>query len=210
MIKRIIFDLDNTIILWKDEYVEALKKTMKEFDIDVDYKIIDKVIEEQEKIRKILTKEILLQDINRNTNLNLDIEFINKLLINQSTLAPQNDEKMIELFTYLDKKYEIVLLTNYFKEAQVGRLKTLGIDKFFKEFYGCEEITLKPNKEAFIKAIGPYKPNECLMIGDNYEVDIKGAKVLNINVIQVDLKNKIKEKQKHKVIKSLYELKEML
>ena len=73
MIKRIIFDLDNTIILWKDEYVEALKKTMKDLDADVDYKIIDKVIEEQEKIRKILTKEILLQDINRNTNLNLDI-----------------------------------------------------------------------------------------------------------------------------------------
>ena len=29
-IKRIIFDLDNTLVLWKDEYTSALKKAIKD------------------------------------------------------------------------------------------------------------------------------------------------------------------------------------
>lgn len=210
MIKRLIFDLDNTIILWNNDYISALKKTMNEFNITIDYKLIDDVIEEQEKIRSVLNKEILLDDINKKCNLNLNIDFINKLLENQKELSPKNDKKMIDLFSYLSQKYEIVLLTNYFKEAQVGRLKTLGIDSYFREFYGCEEIILKPNKDAFIKAMGPLKSSECLMIGDNYKMDIKGALDLNINVIQVDLLDKIKEEKDYRVIKSLYELKNIL
>ena len=210
MIKRLIFDLDNTIILWQDNYVDALKKTMNEFNINIDYKIIDNIIEEQEKIRNKLTKKILLEDINKKANLNLNIDFINRLLENQTVLSPKNDQKMIDLFDYLSKKYDIVLLTNYFKEAQTGRLKTLGIYKYFKEIYGCEEILLKPNKDAFIKAMKDNKPSECIMIGDNYEIDIKEAINLKMNVIRVDLKNKIKEKTNYKVINNLYSLKEEL
>ena len=64
MIKRLVIDLDNTIILWKDEYTSALKKVMKEYNLDIDYKIIDDLIESQEKKYKTVTKEQLLLDIN--------------------------------------------------------------------------------------------------------------------------------------------------
>ena len=37
MIKRLVIDLDNTIILWKDEYTSALKKVMQEYNLDIDY-----------------------------------------------------------------------------------------------------------------------------------------------------------------------------
>lgn len=209
MIKRLIFDLDNTIILWKDEYVDALKDTLKEYNIDINYKLIDNVIEEQEKIRNKLTKQILLDDINKKCNLNLNMNFINDLFKKQKNLSPENDLELIELFKYLSSKYEIVLLTNYFKEVQMGRLEKLGILKYFSEFYGCEEIILKPDKDAFIKAMNNRKNNECLMIGDNLEIDIKGAINANIDVIRVDLKNKEK-KDNIKTINKLTVLKEML
>ena len=38
MIKRIIFDLDNTLMLWKDEYIFALKNVLDELQVKYDQK----------------------------------------------------------------------------------------------------------------------------------------------------------------------------
>lgn len=210
MIKRLVIDLDNTIILWKDEYTSALKKVMQEYNLDIDYKIIDDIIESQEKKYKNITKEQLLLDINNECKINLGMDFIDKLLEYQKDLAPEKDEKLIDLFAYLNSKYELVLLTNYYTETQVGRLKKLGIDIYFNEFYGGDIITLKPDPKAFYKAIGKNKPEECIMIGDSIEYDINGALNIGMNVILVDLLDKIKEKKEYKIIKDLYELKNIL
>ena len=37
MIKRIIFDLDNTIMIWKDDYINALRDTLLYFNVDIKY-----------------------------------------------------------------------------------------------------------------------------------------------------------------------------
>ena len=129
---------------------------------------------------------------------------------NQKQLSPENDIEMINTFIYLSSKYEIVLLTNYFQEVQIGRLEKLGIKEYFKEFYGCEEIILKPNIQAFKKAVGDKQNSECIMIGDSYDHDIKGALEVNINIIQVDLKNKIKDKKEYPVINNINELRDIL
>ncbi len=210
MIKRLIFDLDNTIILWKDEYTSALKKTMKEFNVNIYYKDIDDVIESLEGKYTKISKEILLNDINSSCNLNLTIDFINRLLINQCDLAPSPDNEMIDTFEYLSKKYEIVLLSNYFKITQEGRLKKIGIRKYFDEIYGGDTVNQKPDKQAFITASGKYKPEECVMIGDSVHYDIDGALSIGMHVIQVDLKNKVNEEKDYPVIKSLVKLKQIL
>lgn len=209
VIKKIIFDLDNTIIEWIPEYVEALKETLKEYKINTDYKKIDNIIEIQEKIHDTLSREQLLSDINNGCNLNLSIDFINTLIDKQKNSTPFNDEKLKKLFEYLNSKYEIVLLTNWFKECQVGRLKNLGIYKYFTSFYCGDEMLVKPNKEAFTKAIGKCKPSECVMIGDSKKIDIDGAINLGINAIMITKKN-INTNNKFRIIKSIYELKEIL
>ena len=48
------------------------------------------------------------------------------------------------------------------------------------------------------------------MIGDSIEYDINGALNIGMNVILVDLLDKIKEKKEYKIIKDLYELKNIL
>ena len=40
MIKKVIFDLDNTLIMWKKDYINALIDTMKCFDVKKDPAII--------------------------------------------------------------------------------------------------------------------------------------------------------------------------
>ena len=92
MLKKIIFDVDNTLILWKDEYVLALKDAVEEFNINVDYKKIDNIIESLENKYEILTKEDFLKDINEEFNLNLGMDFIDELFKKQYTLAPNDND----------------------------------------------------------------------------------------------------------------------
>lgn len=204
MIKRLIFDLDNTIINWKPEYINTLKELVKEYNIDIDYTLIDNIIENLEIKHKKISKEILLSDIKKELKLNLSIHFIEELLNRQKELSPENDIKIIDLFTYLSSKYEIVLLTNYFEDTQTGRLKKLGIYQFFKEIYAGDKIYLKPSKEAFKVACGNNKYEECMMIGDSEKFDIIPASKLGIKTIKVG------KNSKYNSIENILELKGIL
>lgn len=124
MIKKLIFDLDNTLIIWKDEYSLELKYLLEEYKVDTDYKKVDKIIDDLEYKHDTISKEILLNDINNNLNLNLDISFIKKLEKRQSKLSFVNND-LIDVLDYLSKKYELVILSNYFTNIQKIDLKML-------------------------------------------------------------------------------------
>ena len=101
-------------------------------------------------------------------------------------------------------------LSNYFKEVQEGRLKTAKIFKYFSKVYGGDEILLKPNKEAFLKAIYPNNIEECIMIGDSIECDIKGALNIGLKVIALDYKSQIPDSSEYIKIKAISDLKNIL
>lgn len=209
-IKRIILDLDNTLVLWKDEYTCALKKAMQDHNVTCDYRDIDAILESQEKLHEVLTKEQFLEDINKGCNLNLKIEFIDSILEYQKELVVKNDIDLIETMEYLSQKYELVLLTNWFKETQKGRLENAGILKYFKEVYGGDEGKIKPHKDSFKRAIGTYSKDECIMIGDSDYHDIQGALTFGMKVIKCDYKDEVKEKTNYPVIKNIRELMNLL
>lgn len=104
----------------------------------------------------------------------------------------------------LAKIYELTILTNYFSLSQRNRLNNMGIGHFFLEYYG--ERKLKPHKEAFIEACGPYKPSQCVMIGDDYLLDILGAKRAGLNTIFVNSKGVNVTKQMGTVVNSVEEI----
>lgn len=210
MIKRLIFDLDNTLIKWIPEYASAIIETLKEFNLDLDYKKIDEANSIMEKKYPHLTKEDLLYEINNICNSNLKIEFIDRLLENQKKLAPTDDYETINTLEYLSDKYELVLLTNWFTDCQVGRLETLGVKKYFKEFYGSDIVETKPNPNSYKMAAGDKKMEECIMIGDNLKTDIEGALSVGMGVIKCDLYNLDLEVHEYPVIKKISDLKEML
>lgn len=208
MIKRIIFDLDNTLVMWKQEYISALEKTMRYFNVNIESKKIDDVIESMETKYKILSVDILLNEINKTCNLNLKMDFIDMLIEEQKILAEVDEEK-IEVLKYLSKKYEIVVLTNFIKEVQVGRLEKAKMLPYIKEVYAGYGNIIKPYKEAFERAFGDKKIEECVMIGDSYLCDIKGALDIGLNVIGYDYKGKLPDGN-YKKIKTFNELKTIL
>lgn len=207
MIKRIIFDLDNTLIMWQEKYKMAIKNTIDYYKLDVDYHAVDQVIESYNNYYDIYQKENMLQLINREFNLNLRLDFIDKWLDELGSMA-EIDEDVIDTLEYLSQKYELVVLTNWFKESQVSRLKKAEIYHFFKEIYDGEEVA-KPNPLSFKKAIGNNEKEECLMIGDDIETDIKGAINFGIKAILIDPNDKYKDSEYIR-INNLKQLKEML
>lgn len=207
--KRLLFDLDNTLIKWKDEYTIALQKTIEEFNIDIDYHVIDAVIEKQEKVHDMMNKEVLLNDINEETGLNLDMSFIERLFEHQKYIADIDDD-VIETLEYLKDKYDIVLLTNYFIEPQIGRLKKVGIDKYFSRFIGGDMVFIKPHKEAFLEGVKDLPLENVTMIGDSVECDVKGALDAGINIIQMDYFNKYEDNSNWPIARKFSDLKKYL
>ena len=95
-----------------------------------------------------------------------------------------------EILQYLtDKGYILHLLTNGFEKTQNSKLMYSGLKHFFKEIITSESSnSLKPNKEIFEFAFErcAAEKSECIMIGDNIEVDIVGAMNAGIDQVYVN------------------------
>lgn len=210
MIKRLIFDVDNTLLMWRDRYDETYKYALDELNIKYNKKELDKLIDlvnHYEDYYDIFNKQYMVDLINNNTNIKVPNNFVDIWMKYLCNCYDKDDKKIEPLLKYLSNKYELVILSNWFSYSQNERLKNIGIDKYFKYKYYSDEFKNKPNKEAFIKAIGNYKPSECIMIGDNYKVDIEGAIKIGLKAILVDKDNKYNYKYK---IKDINELEEIL
>ncbi|HPF83613.1 MAG TPA: HAD family hydrolase [Bacilli bacterium] len=208
MVKRLIFDLDNTLILLKDKYRDGIKKTVEYYKLDINYIDVDDVIEDYENHYNFYSKENMLKLINDKFNLNLGIDFIDMWLSELGNMGDY-DKNVEETLKYLSNKYELVVLTNWFKDSQLDRLKHAKIDKYFKKVIGGDKY-IKPNIEAYKEAMDNLEIEECIMIGDNYKVDLETPINIGMKVIQVDLKDKIKEEKEYQVIKKISELQDIL
>lgn len=214
MIKRIIFDLDNTLIDWEDDYwhkgiLEACTKLKIKNTIQMEEKISN-VIDNYEKYNEYFNIDIMQNLINKELEENYTTDFIKTILKYFEICVPkQVDKTIIDTLEYLKSKYELIVLTNWFEYQQIQRLKNAGIYKYFKHVYGTENIKVKPNKEAFETAIGSFSKSECVMVGDNLKVDIDGALNAGLSAIFLNRKNIIVDK-KYTVISNFNELMKIL
>jgi putative hydrolase of the HAD superfamily len=84
----------------------------------------------------------------------------------------------VEVLEYLSSKYPLHIITNGFDESQRRKLKFSGIEKYFKLVVTSESSNYrKPDKRIFDLALKLAKgmKRRSVMIGDSYELDIKGA-----------------------------------
>ena len=212
MVKRIIFDIDNTLISWIEEYWNTLDETFKKLNLPFNQEIKNKIIEavdDYEDVYNIYHEKLMLDLFNKYTALDLPCEFMDIWLKELELCIPGDNKELKDILEYLSSKYEIVALTNWFMIEAKNRLKNLNIDLYFKEIIGTDQVLNKPNPEAFKKAIGNNKPNECVMIGDSMEKDIIGASEAGLNTILFDDKNKYSD-YKYQKVTNLLELKKYL
>ena len=212
MIKRIIFDQDNTIMMWNDEYYISLNKTFESLNIDYNENIINKLkeaVDNYEKEYNIFDKKNMKNIFEKYSKIELPDNFVDTWIYYLKECYPKEiDQNLVDTLEYLSNKYELVILTNWFTESQKGRLENLGILKYFKEVIGTDKVLNKPNKEAYLKASYPYNIDECIMIGDSINTDINGALNIGMDAILFDYKNKYDGNLKN--VKKLEELKNIL
>lgn len=213
MIKRLIFDVDDTLIEWKDEYWNTLGEVFQEMNIEYTQDLLKKVsiaIDSYTEKYQYYNKKTMLEHINKVTECNFSMKFIDNCLNAFGKCVPKKDEKIINTLDYLSKKYELVILTNWFEEEQILRLKNFGIEKYFSRVFASENFKVKPNKEAFKTAMEDKLPEECIMIGDSFKKDIQGAINAGIKAIYLNSNLPKEEKENYIIINKIEELKNIL
>ena len=83
-----------------------------------------------------------------------------------------------EVLEYLAGKYNLYILSNGFQELQCHKMRSAGVDGYFKKVILSEDLgVLKPRPEIFNFALSATQSEmrESLMIGDSWEADITGA-----------------------------------
>lgn len=119
----------------------------------------------------------------------------------------------IETLDYLFPKYKLHIITNGFNEVQFTKLKLCGLEKYFDKVITSEISGYhKPKPEAFGYTLSSAnaKKEETIMIGDDLENDILGAKDFGINQIYFNPEGIPHNELLTHEIKSLIELKEIL
>jgi len=97
-------------------------------------------------------------------------------------LIPHAREILEELY----QTYSLYIITNGFNDIQIHKLRNSGVLEYFKKVITSEHAhTSKPNIEIFQYALTVVnaKKKECLMVGDDLEVDILGAKAFGIDQV---------------------------
>jgi putative hydrolase of the HAD superfamily len=205
--KHIFFDLDHT--LWDFDKNSSLtfKKLFSLHDINVNLKSFLKVYEpinlkywklyREEKIDKVNLRYFRLKD----TFDALEIEISDRLINDLSDeyikfLSTFNHLIMgsLDILKYLHPKYKLHIITNGFQEVQRGKLEKSGISFFFDTVTNSEMVGVKkPNRKIFDYALSAANTDteSSLMIGDNLEADILGAKNIGIDTIFFNYHNVI-------------------
>ncbi|RHJ48999.1 YjjG family noncanonical pyrimidine nucleotidase [Bacteroides sp. AM10-21B] len=99
-----------------------------------------------------------------------------------------------EVLEYLSPKYNLYILSNGFKELQVHKMRSSGIDNYFKKVVLSDDIgILKPWPEIFHFALSATQSqlNESLMIGDSWENDIVGAAGVGMHQVFYNLSGRV-------------------
>lgn len=119
----------------------------------------------------------------------------------------------METLQYLQKKYALHLITNGFAEVQWIKLEHSGLKPFFEHIIISEEVgTQKPDPKIFELAMQRANTTavECLMIGDNMNTDIAGARAAGIDQVFFNPHKKHTREKSTYTIHQLEELKRLL
>lgn len=203
MIKRIIFDIDGTLITGVD-FSSYVANTLKKYGIEDVEKTKQFLlnIKEYEKTYNSYDRNLYLKFFGDKLGCELDNHFLEIFFQELRKAIPENAEKIKSMLAAMNE-YELVLLSNYFEESQRNRLTAMGINDYFSEYYG--ENIIKPNELAYRQALGIYQPSECVIVGDDKRLDIDVPKSLGFKTIYVNENGDIKrvEELSPRLIKKL-------
>lgn len=210
MIKKIIFDLDNTLLFISAEWEQSYQKFIDKYNLSITPKELYSCIGTFEKNinNVVVTNKIMCEYINSRLSILLTEDMFIELLDVYKNIPLLNADIVYNVLEYLSHKYELIVYTNWFSKNQIDRLKTYSLDKFFSRIYGWDDLEIKPSKIGIEKIIGSNNIDEYVFIGDNIEFDLEVP--YNIGMATIFLNRKSIKQNKFKEVFSIEELKEIL
>ena len=121
-------------------------------------------------------------------------------------------ENALDVLAYLEQKYKLHIITNGFEEVQFKKLKNSKLLPFFDQVVTSENVGVKkPDPRIFHYAleVAGASSHESMMIGDNFEADILGAKNVGMRTIFCEFNGEIATEEVTS-IRNLIELKDIL
>lgn len=99
-----------------------------------------------------------------------------------------------EILDYLHGRYQLHIITNGFAEIQAVKMASAEIAHFFREVITTQSADAKkPDPRIFEYAltVSGASVSESLMLGDNYEADILGAKAVGLDTVFYNPKGQV-------------------
>ena len=205
-IKGIIFDADNTIVDHRDCERQALEFLFKKIGekYNTEYQEVFRPLDRELWDNVVLNKATISKELIPEYRFKL---FFNKICIPYNDYKKANElfqyglehsvaliEKADEVIEYLyNKNYMLFVATNGLIRLQKPRILNSKVSKYISDIIVSEEVGLaKPNPIIFNTLLQNNNINssEAIMIGDNLEKDIQGAKNANMKSIWYNPKKK--------------------
>jgi putative hydrolase of the HAD superfamily len=202
MIKIILFDLDGTLYKSTEVYqkfAEAAYHTyakIKNTTVDEAKQVLEQKRDEMKREKGYAVPYTLAL-----LSFGIPIEEWHRENINFFNAGDflKEDQNLKDILGILKKRYKIGVFTNNNKIQTERILKAIGIYELFDYIFTYETFKLiKPDPKIFkmvLKTLN-LKPEECLMVGDRYYVDLLPAKEQGMEIYEVsgpeDIKSLLK------------------
>lgn len=226
--KHIYFDLDRTIWDFDKNAQDTFQDIYIKYHLEKIFKTFDNFYNTYVKHNEILWSDYREGKIEKSvlsykrfwltlSDFGVDDETLAKKIANDYiTISPTKKELFpyaYETLDYLHKKYKLYIITNGFNEVQFTKLKNSDLDKYFLKVFTSEDAgAQKPNPIIFEHALEDVQAekDESIMIGDDLQVDVLGAKNIGLDQVYFNpFQKEHSEKITHE-ISSLKELQEIL
>ena len=210
MIKKIVFDLDNTLLFLSNEWEENYKRFIDKYNLNILANDLFLCIGNFEKKMKniVVSKQKLSEYVSNDLSIDFTTDMILELSEIYNNISLLNTDTIYDVLNYLSEKYELIAYTNWFTDDQIKRLRKYDLDKFFTKVYGWDILPKKPSKEGLSEIIKNDDIENYAFIGDSIELDLKVPYSMGIATIFYNRKN-IKQ-NKYKEIFKIEELKNIL
>lgn len=207
--KKIIFDLDNTLLFISDEWIDAYNSFIDKYNLNVSAEELYSTIGTIEKNNPdiYITKQFFIDYINDKLSLDFDEQKCDEFLEIYAKIPLKNIEVVENILAYLSNKYELIAYTDWFTDNQILRLKINKIDNYFSKVLGWDVLPAKPSMKGLREIVGN-NINNYIFIGDNIDTDIKLPVSIGIETIFYNRKGIFQDE--YKEIRNIDELKGIL
>jgi YjjG family noncanonical pyrimidine nucleotidase len=199
MITDVFFDLDHTLWDFERNSALAFAKVLSKYDVAVpleDFLVhyVPLNLQYWEKYRREEITQAELRHGRLRDTFNLlgyeaHEDLIEQLSEEYIRQLPENNhlfDGALEILDYLSAKYRLHIITNGFHEVQFRKINNASIGHYFSTVTNSEMAGVKkPNPAIFEYALkqANVRKEQCIMIGDCIEADVRGAIDYGIDAI---------------------------